>query len=189
MTLLLKTESHGEVESGFYSTFTQFARLGEHTFATRHLCELVQHLAENPHVHKTKILGYNLDKFWQRQGEHVQELIQMTLEAEQSYLPELQRFDIDRRLESQQGEISVEDDVDLYNHGRMIPVRVTDDERLITIGDYRVSVLHFGRMAVYLANGGFLGWMNGQKPEFVEPTIDAIKNSRRELYREIREEL
>jgi len=71
----------------------------------------------------------------------------------------------------------------------MIPVRVIDNERSITLGDYRVSALHFGRMATYLANGGFIGWMNGQKPEFAEPTIEAIKNSRRELYREIREEL
>ena len=60
------------------------------------MCELVQYLANNHQVRKTQILSYDLDKFWQRQGEHVQELIQIILEAEQAYLPELQRFDIDK---------------------------------------------------------------------------------------------
>ena len=189
MTLILKTESHGEVESGFYSTFTQFARLGEYTFGTRHLCELVQYLAENPEVNRAQILGYDLDKFWQRFSDNTQELIKMITEAEQSYLPELKRFDMERQLERQQGEVIVEDEVDLYNEGRMIPIRVIDNERSIKIGSYKVSVLEFGRMAIYLANGGFMGWMNDKKPEFAEPTINAIKNSTRELYREIRQEL
>ena len=189
MTLILKTESHDDIESGFYSIFTQFARLGEHTFATRHLCELVQHLAKHPQVSEAQILGYDLDKFWQRQKDYIQELMQMLAEAEESYLPELQRSDMERQLEGQQGGISVEDGVDLYNEGRMVLVRVSDDERSISVGDYRVSALHFGRMAAYLANGGLMGWMNSQKPEFSEPTIKAIKNSRRKLYREIRKEL
>ena len=30
-----------------------------------------------------------------------------------------------------QGEVSVEDDVDLYNAGRMIPVKVIDNENLL----------------------------------------------------------
>ena len=189
MTLMLTTESHGDIESGFYSTFTQFARLGEHTFATRHLCELVQYLANNPALRQTQILGYDLDKFWERQGDHMQEFAEMITETENSYLPELQRFDLERRLEREQGEIPVEDDVDLYNEGCMVPIKVTEDERFITIGNYRISAIHLGRMAIYLARGGFMGWMNGQKPEFSETTIEAIKNSQRGLYREIREEL
>ncbi|MDP1695682.1 MAG: hypothetical protein Q8L29_02090 [archaeon] len=188
MTLILETESHGEVESGFFSTFTQFARLGEHTFATRHLCELIQHLAKNPRLHRTQILSYDLDKFWQRQEDYAQEILQIISEAEQSYLPELHRLDMKRQLERQQGEISIEDDINLYNDGKMIPIRILSDEKFITLGDYKVAALHFGRMAVYFARGGFLGWSDGQKPEFAKPTIDAIKNSRRELYREIRKE-
>jgi hypothetical protein len=189
MTLLLETQSHGEVESGFFSTFTQFARLDKHTFATRHFCELAQSLAENPQVRKAQLLSYNLDKFWQRQKEHVDEFTQVLMEAEQSYLPELQKFDMDRQLKGKQGQISIEDEVNMYDEGRMIPVIVTDDEKLISIGDYKIAALHFGRMAVYLAHGGFLGWMDGQKPEFAEPTIEAIKLSNRKLYRQVREEL
>ncbi len=189
MTLILETESHGGVESGFFGTFTQFARLGEHTFATRHLCELVQYLAKNPNLREAQILGYDLDKFWGREGDYTQELMQMISEAEQPYLPKSQKFDLERRLERQQGEVAIEDDIDLHDEGRMIPVKVADDDKSLTLGNYRVSALHFGRMATYLVCGGWFGWMNGRKPEFADPTIEAIKNSKRELYTEIRKEL
>ena len=188
MTLMVETESHGEVESGFYSTFTQFARLGEYAFSTRHFCELVQYFAKNPQISKAQILGYDLDKFWEREEDHMQEITRMIIEAGQSYLPELQKSDTEQ-LERHRGEVCAEDEVDLYDEGRMVPVDVADDESAITIGEYRIPALHFGRMAVYLAMGGFMGWMNEQKPEFAEPTIEAIKGSERELYRELRDEL
>lgn len=138
MTLILKTESHGEVESGFYSTFTQFARLGEYTFATRHLCEFARHIAEKPNIKDGRILGYDLDKFWQRVDNHMEELTQIISEAEQSYLPELHKFEIDRELERQQGEISLEDEVDLYDEGRMIQIKITNDDSYVDIGKYKV---------------------------------------------------
>ena len=189
MTLILETESHGGVESGFFGAFTQFARLGEYTFATRHLCELVQYFARNPKLHEAQILSYDLDKFWERQGDHTQKLIQMISEAEQSYLPESQKFDLERKLEKEQGEVAVEDDIDLYSEGRRIPIKIADEDHSIILGNYKVSALHFGRMATYLARGGFFGWMNDKKPEFADPTIEAIKSSKRKLYTEIRKEL
>ena len=71
----------------------------------------------------------------------------------------------------------------------MIPVIVTDDEKAISIGEYKISALHFGGMAVYLANGGFMGWENDKKPEFAEPTFSTIKNSKRGLFEEISKKL
>ena len=139
MTLLLKTESHVEVESGFYRTFTQFARLGEHTFATRHLCELIQHLAEYPQVSQTQIISYDLDKFLQRLEDYAQELTQIKTEAEQSYLPNLQKYEIIGKLGRKQNKISLENELDLYNEGKIIPVIVTDDEKAISIGEYKIS--------------------------------------------------
>lgn len=186
---MLETESHGVIESGFFATFTQFARLGEYTLATRHLCELVQHLAEHPDIREAKILGYDLDKFWQREGDHTQEIMQMVREAEQSYLPELHCDEMERQLEREQGEVPLEDEIDLHDEGRMIPAKVGNDGSSITIGKYRISALHFGRMAVYLARGGIMGWMNEQKPEFAEPTLQAIKESRNPLYTQAQQEL
>jgi len=189
MTLRLKTESHGEIEAGFFGIFTQFFRFGEYTFATRHLCELVEYLANNPQVLRSQIIGYNLDRFWQRRLEDEQRFAQMSAEAWQSALPELQISEMERQSEHQQGHIPVQDEVDLYNQGRMVPVIVSDDEKLISIEDYCMEALHFGRMAVYLTDGGLVGWLNGQIPEFAESASKAIRHSKRELYRKIREEL
>ncbi len=185
MTLLLETESHGTVESGFYSAFTQFLRLGEYTIATRHLCELVQHIAEHPDRREGRIRTYDLDRFYERFDENVQEFAQMVAEAQQSWLPELQRADMERRMENEQGQIFIEDEIDMYNEGRIVPVKISDNGSKITIGQYVISALHFSRMAVYVARGGFVGWLNGNTPEFAETTLEAIKRSRNPLYREI----
>jgi len=164
---MLRTKSHGIVKAGFHSTFTQFVSLGEYAFATRQLCELVQNFARNPQVREEQVPSYDLDKFWQKQEDYHLKL----------------------HPQEQQGEISVEEEIDLHREGRMIPIRVSDDERSITLGDYRVDALEFGRMAYYLSIAGCMGWMNGKKPKFAESTIEAIKNSGRELYQEIRKEL
>ena len=66
MTLLLKTESHGVVEAGFYAAFVAFTRLGEYSFATGHLCDIVRYFAENGSAKEAKILGYDLNTFWER---------------------------------------------------------------------------------------------------------------------------
>ncbi|MBI2629433.1 hypothetical protein HYW74_05095 [Candidatus Pacearchaeota archaeon] len=186
MTLLLVTESHGEIESGFYGPFTQFTRVGEYTFSTRHLCELIEYLADNSKIYQSQIFGFNLDQFWQKEQEYEGELFKMILEAEQSYLPELQRFHVGSRLEEQQGQISPEDEINLYTNGKKVPVRVANDERSIFIGDYLVSAPHFERMVIYLVNGGFMGWVDGHKPKFAEQTLEAVRKSKRELYKEIK---
>jgi hypothetical protein len=186
MTLFVETESHGTVESGFYCSFVQFVRLGEYAFATRHLCELVQHLAEHPNMRGGRIRTYDLDRFYERFDEHIQEFVQTLEEAQQSWLPELQRTDMDRRMENEQGEISLEDEVDLYDEGKLLPVKVSEDGSMITIGQYTISALHFGIMAVYVARGGFIGWLNGKKPEFAEAALEAIKRSENPLYKDAR---
>ena len=97
---MLETESHGEIESGFFGPFTQFARLGDYTFATRHLCELVEYLADNPKVHQSQILGYPIDKFWQGEEENEQKFIEMIFQAEQPCSLELLIPNIEKEVTS-----------------------------------------------------------------------------------------
>ncbi len=166
MTLLLRTESHGVLESGFWGPFTQLSRIGEYSFSTRHMCDVAKHFADNSNALESRILSYDLNKFEDREG--------------------LERcFD---ELDKKQGEISVEDDVNLNSDGEIVPVRILEDEKSISIGKYRISSIEFGRMAIYLAEGGFMGWLDDNSPAFAAQTIEAIKNSKREFYREVREE-
>src|SRR3989338_1847338 len=189
MTLLLKTESHGIVEAGFYAAFTAFARLGEYSFATRHLCEVVQYFAENNAAHGTSIIRYDLNTFWEKSQQHQQKIILALLEqAQQSTLTALKESNLERKLEQWQTEFQFESgNEDVYN-GEIIPVTISEQEQSIKIGKYIISSSEFGGMAYYLAHGGFFGW-GDNIPEFAEVTMRSMQSSKRELYREIRLDL
>ena len=76
---MLETESHGDVESGFYGAFMQLARLGEYTFATKHLCDLIQYFAKNNKATETKAIAYDLDTFEAGNTRYHQQLFQQRL--------------------------------------------------------------------------------------------------------------
>ena len=77
MTLEVETISHGHIESGFFSAFTGFVRLGEYSFATRHLCEFAQYIAEHSRFEQTRVLSYDLDKYWERCNGGLSEICQL----------------------------------------------------------------------------------------------------------------
>jgi len=176
MTFILETESHGHVEAGFLSILNRYSRIGEYTLITKHLCGLARNLAEHSELRDTEILIYDQDKFWQKYEDYANELVIK------------QGGGIEERI-GNPGEPSLEDDLNLSKEGNMVSVKVGDDESSITIGDYRIPNLEFRRLSLYLAQGGFLGWMDGKNPEFSEPTLKAIRNSTRRLYRKVREEM
>lgn len=186
MTYDLETESHGTIESGFSGAFTQFIRMGEYAFATVHFCHLTKNLASHPDARVGRILAYDESKFCERGDEYVSQLLLM-LSAKQ-YLPKLHRAEIDRQLTQDQGKISIEDDVDMHDEGKFIPVQVHDD-RVISLGQYMIGSHRFGRFAFYVAHGGLFGWQDGQKPDFAESTMEAIKDSKNPLFEEVRKEL
>ncbi|MEK6861647.1 MAG: hypothetical protein AABY07_06775, partial [Nanoarchaeota archaeon] len=66
MSYYILTESHGEIESGFYGIFTQFTRVGEYAFTTKYFCEFVKKIADDPKLRQLNILAYGLDKYFER---------------------------------------------------------------------------------------------------------------------------
>jgi len=186
MTQNLETEAHGTIASGFSGAFTQFIRMGEYAFTTVHFCHLTKNLASHPDARAGIILAYDERKFWERGNEYISKLLLM-LSAKQ-YLPKFHRAEIDRQLTQDQGKISIDDDVDMHDEGQFIPVQVHDD-RTISIGQYRISSHRFGTFAFYVAHGGLFGWQDGQKPDFAESTMEAIKGSKNPLFEEIQKEL
>ncbi len=184
MTLILITESHGEVDSGYFSVFTQMARLGEYTFVTRHFCELARRFAEKPRARKGRILSYSLERFWDRFGEQAGDIFQI---LEESKTEKEFGSKIDTYFDRQQGRASLEDEVNLKNRAHIIPVTVGDHGENIQIGVYNIAAHHFGVMAWYLSRGGWLGWSGNSKPNYAEATIEAIKKSEHPLYRPVKE--
>ena len=173
MTLVLKTESHGEVDSGFFSAFTKLARIGDYAFETKDICELTRFLANNPKLKELKIHAYPVDNFWKIEDKYLNSF---------ANLKDYSSKGIDAHIEKNQGKLSLEDKTDVISDGMTIPVKI--ERNAIRIGKYLVENFHFGLMAIYLANGGWLGWLdNRDKPDFAEPTIQAIKKSNSRVFR------
>ena len=101
MTLILSTRSHGKVNSGFLSTFTAFARLGEYTFVTRHFCELIQEFAKNPQLDSSRMIVYPEEIFVERSEEYLEKIMNTEWDR------------IDDALLDLQGNAPVTDELDL----------------------------------------------------------------------------
>lgn len=64
MTLLLRTQSHGTVESGFCGPFTNIVRLGDLYFKTEDLCKLIEQTAINPKLRNAQVASYTAEQFY-----------------------------------------------------------------------------------------------------------------------------
>ena len=55
MSIIIKTESHGEMEGGFSASFTKSFGFGEYNIPTRNLCDLTRYLADHPEVRRARL--------------------------------------------------------------------------------------------------------------------------------------
>ena len=189
MTLLLPTLSHGEIEAGFFATFTQFTRLGRYCFLTKHMCDLARGFADNPSSFRGRILGYPLEKFEQRFEDHLSGLLQILSEADEYSSPGAVHLDQDLQVQALQQEVPLEDEIDIRNEAQPLRVEVLTPGKEIIIGEYSLSSLEFGGMALYLANGGHLGWDPRNVPPFAVDLRAAIRSSLNPLYQSIQREM
>ncbi len=179
MTLYVETLSHGEIESGFFASFTQYARLGDYAFSTRHFCELIKYLAENPETKSARLHGHTVQQFWKKQDTYLEGLIKTLQEADS---PDFEEFDknVNKKLDNyfkdqQKEELNLEDDTIVLN------IKVKKDYSSIKIGKYEIAPDHFRIFSKYLAQGGFLGWKD--PPDYSKPTLEAIKKSSNPLFK------
>ncbi|MBT5022379.1 hypothetical protein HOK51_03330 [Candidatus Woesearchaeota archaeon] len=186
MTLILVTETHGEVSSGFCATFTQFSRLGEYCFTTKHLCELIQHIAENKDLCETKILSFDESLFWKKDIKYTLGLLKLVHEEQESEGP-INNSVLDKYV-ADETSISQKEELQLYTQGTMLDVIISDSGNSIQVGEYTINSTHFGRFADYLTHGGFMGW-NPKTPKFATTAKEAMEKSKHPLYSQIQQEL
>ncbi len=170
MTFELKTINHGEIEAGFFSCFVQYTTFGEYSFATRHFCELVKYLAENPDAKDARIGGYTEDVFWKKQENHRRGLLELIARADRS----------SEELGEQVDEYFKKEEIEPSTDITLVPVKVYQDK--IQIGNYQVEAEEFTIFSRYVAGGGFLGW-DKNEPDFAKPTLNAIKKSKSNLFK------
>lgn len=172
MTLLLETKSHGTIESGFYSTFTQMARIGQYAFETKDLCYLAKALAENPKLRNLEISGCNLDQYRQLEKTYRNSIIE-NANSEDAF---------EEFMEKAQGNLPLESKAELVDVRKAVPIRVGDES--IKVGEYVIKNDEFALMMHYFVEGGFVGWLE-KEPTFVAPVILAIQMSKNPLFKSI----
>ncbi len=171
MTLLLETKSHGTVESGFFASFTQMARIGQYAFETKDLCNLAKTLAENPKLQNLEISGCGLDQYRQLEKKYMNLIMKNYVSLSDEAFDEF--------AEETQGNLPLEAKVELINVRKIVPINVGHDD--IKIGEYTIENNEFASMMYYFVNGGFFGWAE-REPSFIAPTIVAIQMSKNSLF-------
>lgn len=184
MTYIIETESLGNIESGFYSGFVEFIRIGKYAAPTEHFCGLVRSLADNPEIKKGKFLVYPESKFLERFSDSIADLVKQVTK-EPSWLSGLENW----KDPQQQGRVRLEDEVDMLNERYSIPVDISSDGKKIDFGEYSIISIHFARFAWYVAKGGIVGWIEGGEPDYADQTIKAIRDSRNPLFTELQKEI
>jgi len=181
MTFLLDTKTHGTIDSGFYGHMTQFTNFGDHTFATKHLCDLVAGFAEDPKKTEAGILSFDIDELERMQGDYMFALLELLDATHSPYEPVLSIEEMDIRLAKQQGKITQDQELALYDHGSVVPVQFDYTAREINVGKYIVEPDDFSFFMAYISAGGFRGWIDGIKPNFAADAQDALLRTRNPL--------
>ncbi len=172
MTLELITKSHGNIESGFFAAYTSLFRMGDYTFATQHLYELITHIAKNSPPITGTLFTFNADAFSEGYATYNTNLVKKIAELDVSVL--------EKFIESKQGKISPEQEKNVYQTWRKTPVTVTSDT--VTIGKYIIAGGHFEFMAVYACNGGWFGWSR-EAPFYAKAAAEAIQGTENPLFK------
>lgn len=172
MSVRLKTLSHGDIESGFWGPNTGYTMFGDHVFTTRNFCGMLRYLAENTDSRYIDIRAYDAEKIEDAMNNFSRAILSSVQNG----------CSVDEHLLIRQGNASAEDELDLNRNSIKVPVSLSPRERVVHIGDYRISRGHFLYIAHRIVRGGLFGWNCGA-PEFARQTSDAIKASERPFYK------
>lgn len=179
MTLIIRTISHGDIEGGFFSVYTNGFRFGEYAFPTQHIHSVIEYFAKNPKRYAANLFSFGEDIFW---DEFSQQISELGLEI-------LTRTDdlgsiIDEFFKEGQG---IFDPVKISAMRETmvgVPIRIPDDEEQVALGQYRLDRSEFKGLVYYVVRGGWFGW-NNNTPESAERAKIAIQNSTRTLFKGI----
>ena len=81
-----------------------------------------------------------------------------------------------------------ENDDNILIDGELIPVRISDDERVVNIGGYHIDTPDFNKLAAYVIVGGYHGF-NDDFHSKMESAVESIKQSSRPMFIELQDVL
>ena len=185
MSFMLYTESHGDIETGFYASFMQLSRFGRYVFPTKSLIDLFRQLAKKPEARSAQLLTYTLEDFWERDTDYVS-MLQAQLRSEPVDTGNTNET-IDSLVIKSVNEGAERDSLELPIRGEVVGIVISSGGETVQVGDYVVSREHFGRFAWYVANGGLFGWK--EVPDFAKGAKRDLRYARHPIYKTLKQEL
>lgn len=170
MTYILSTRAHGDIEAGFFSVFTRYARLGNHVFATKHFCTTIEEFAMRPRKHRAEILSFPLEVFWKKESEYLSKLARVIASSP--------KHAADAYIIEQQKACPLEHELSAFP----LNIRISSRAERIHIGAYDIAAPDFRDFAAYITHGGFFGWLNQQTPEWASSAMKTLKQSKHPLF-------
>lgn len=155
MTLRVATLSHGEIESGFFASFTDMVRLGGYCFYTKDVCEAITSLAKDPEERYMEMHAYMPDRYYK-------EMDDWTLEK-------LLLRDMPRNNES----------------AGAFPLAflISKKADTVQVAEYAIEADHFAVFLDYVAHGGFSReWNEKSGPEYARTACAALEKTRHPIF-------
>lgn len=180
MTLMLRTRSHGDIESGFCGVDVTMSRIGSYAFSTKELVTAIREVARNPELKKITMRAVDEEVYWHMHGVFLSE-------AASLIFSEKNPFDGKGPIKIEVGYDSSRLDNVLTRFGKPVEFNVSESGEEIKVGEYIISDKHFGRFSHYLIGGGFFGW--DRVPKFAAGGREDLEASEHPLFRALRGEL
>lgn len=187
MTAIIRTKSHGDVQSGFVAIFTGLVRVGDICIPTKHFCEATRFVAEHPDTTSIKVMSYSAAKFETLLERQALDFMRSIERMEASNIlqlmgPRMAEFDLSQHFVEQQKQgLSMEGWTPLK-------IEIDNTKAEVKAGEYVIGFDEFAEFSLYVVKGGFVGWMNQQFPDYASEAHEAIKSSKNELFKYIRED-
>ena len=186
MSTTLKTKSHGEIDTGFQSVFTDFVKFGDYFFLSRDFCNAVKEIAQSPTVHKFELSGFPISEFDTEVANAIQRMLGKSIASSMRKKEGEVRVEVGR-------EVTEFDDknpngkkrkIHSPNSFKQLNILISTSEKNdeIKIGKYVVKSSEFAYLCYGIAIGGFAGWPE-PVPKFASELEQALKSTSSEVFK------
>jgi hypothetical protein len=171
---MITSKSHGELEGGFFGTCSNGFRFGEYAFPVKSVIKMFQYFAENQNSLAMNLASFGQKVFWSRVSLGLSRICELISETDKFCWPNL--------LEREFGELNCSGIRMPSTVG--VPIRISNDELMISVGEYKLDRDEFQGVTGYTLRGGWFGWFNKKYPDEALAAIKSIRQCNRGLYRD-----
>jgi len=182
MPLAFDSLSHGEIAFGFFNIETDLLLLNRYFFFASDFCRLLVEWVDGGRAGKSEriLQGYSLPE------ERIGNLLGAIHGFDyRGFIGEIYRLypfpeepeGFKQNPEGFRTRAVVEQVVAKYGQAVNIPIRLEEEKRIISIGDYLFDEKNFQELIFYVWRGGYPRWRDDRRPEYLAAMKRTIEKS------------